>query len=264
MDYNGKKVKSFYTADDTIKHFCVVDNIAWIFSGGTIYRIYLPTGDIDTIFEGINTNEFCQFFSPISNYEVQWGERVGDNSAADSRYYNAKTKEYKTKDYKDTHSEVDERGFCNNTGWWFVPEDSYDRLDKLTFTLPKHSYRNPIATVDVLLCCGGALELQNVKGKLSLMTINYDFKGVFDGETLIGVEGIPSWYKLGDFKPYDGNNKIVITDGEFAPHYNDFDDYRFAFICEGEGEPVYALIFLSSNITQEDFLNMVESVKIEK
>lgn len=80
LNHDGDKIKTVFSAEDgeIIKDFILSDDLCYVFSGDTIYRIYLPENKSDIIYSGIKSVNFSEFYYMISNYEVAWIEYADD------------------------------------------------------------------------------------------------------------------------------------------------------------------------------------------
>ena len=145
-----------------------------------------------------------------------------------------------------------------------------EQLDKFECELPENYSRSTIDSLGLNVCfsCGGAVEIYKGENLVGWISLNYEYEPVFEGEQLISIKGIHSWYKLNDFETIEDNKKIVKAEGLLNPYYYDFtsnetDNYRFAFVCEGKDEPVYALILKSEECSNEEFMEVVNNTTVE-
>ena len=95
ISLNGEKTDVLFQAKDdcTIKDFIIADRLIFLFSGNTIYRIFLPTGTTDEICTSLDEEDFCMFLNPISNYEISWCDYAPDfwNEAGKEGFFRNRT-----------------------------------------------------------------------------------------------------------------------------------------------------------------------------
>ena len=104
LDNKGKIVKSFYkSSEGEIKSFLIKEELIWFVCGDAIFRLYIPTGNVDVICEKIGADRFLNFLQPVSNHEIEWLETFRTDRSPylceracfyDSMYDSFLTKEY--------------------------------------------------------------------------------------------------------------------------------------------------------------------------
>ena len=275
LNYEGKLQKSIFTAPKgEIKDFYVLDDLAWVFCGETIFRIYLPTGTADKILDSIENNAFLCFLYPISNYEIEWLEYLPQPKKRPDMvracYYNALTE---TRLTKDEATEESESSWPVFTGWWFVPEYAREDFEKLTFTCPVNTVVSYGYTRDI--SCGGGVKLydspkpgvaaKNGGNAVGGAAICYDLKPVFENGVFTTVTNLPIWVISGGFTVAKGKTGVILADGSYYGDYGDgIYPYRFAFFCENDNSPVYCIVLRADLYDIEVFNSIIDSVKIEK
>ena len=99
----GELTDIYKSEDGEIKSLIVKYDLLWFLCGDKIYRIYLPTKNVDLILEDVDFDNFYCFLKPISNYEIEWLEIHPKDSkrAFDwerACYYDSKNDDLITKD----------------------------------------------------------------------------------------------------------------------------------------------------------------------
>lgn len=274
LDYEGELKKNiFITSKGYIKDFYVLDNLAWVFCGDTIYRIFLPTGTVDKMIDNIDFDAFRCFLYPISNYEIEWLEYLPQPTERPDMvracYYNAFTKARLTKDETVDDSDLSWPAF---TGWWMVPESAREEFEKLSLSFPTNTVKPYGYTRDI--SCGGGVKFydspqlgitaKNGGNAVGGAAICYNLIPVFESGEFTSVINLPAWVISGEFTRVKGKAGVILADGSY---YGDYCDgiypYRFAFLCEDENSPVYCIILRADLYDIEVFNSIIGSVFIK-
>lgn len=70
----GELTHIYKSEDGEIKSLLVKKDLLWFLCGDKIYRVYLPSNNVDLICENVDFDNFHCFLEPISNFEIEWLE----------------------------------------------------------------------------------------------------------------------------------------------------------------------------------------------